>query len=334
MVELAVEASNISKVFKGNVRALDGLSIQVEAGKIFAMLGPNGSGKTTLMRILTTQFKATSGRAYVFGLDVIREGKRIREMISYVPQEMSVWTDITGYENMLVFSKIYGIPSSQRKKMIDDALEEMNLTEFANKVVKIYSGGMIRRLEIASALLIKPRLLFLDEPTIGLDPAARKAVWDKVLAFKKEVGMTVFFNTHYMDEADAYADQITIISKGKEVANGEPDALKASVGAEIITVTIACPEPGARVVGSLKGLDGVSDVVVNEGTINIHVKAADRAIPGVIEILRSNDVVINKISTNKPSLDDVFLKYAGTRLESTTSIKDIKQTRKRIGGGG
>nr|MDO8087583.1 ATP-binding cassette domain-containing protein [Candidatus Sigynarchaeum springense] len=333
MVELAVEAHDITKVFKGGVRALDGLSIQVEAGKVFAMLGPNGSGKTTLMRILTTQFKATSGTASVFGLDVVREGKEIRELISYVPQEMSVWTDITGYENLLIFSKIYGIPSSQRKKMIEDALEEMNLTEFADKIVKIYSGGMIRRLEIASALLIKPHLLFLDEPTIGLDPAARKTVWDKVLAFKKEVGMTVFFNTHYMDEADAYADQITIISKGKQVANGGPDALKASVGAETITVALACPEPGDGVVGSLKGLDGVGDIVVNEGTINIHVKAADRAIPGVIDVLRSNGVVINKISTSMPSLDDVFLKYAGTRLESTTSIKDIKQTRKRIGGG-
>ncbi|MBN2152359.1 MAG: ATP-binding cassette domain-containing protein [Candidatus Lokiarchaeota archaeon] len=229
MVELAVEARNITKVFSGTVRALDGLSIGVEAGKVFAMLGPNGSGKTTLMRILTTQIKATSGMASVFGLDVSREGKRIRETISYVPQEMSVWTDITGYENMLVFSKIYGIPSSQRKGMIDDALAEMDLAEFADKLVRIYSGGMIRRLEIASALLIKPRLLFLDEPTIGLDPSARKIVWDKVLAFKKELGTTVFFNTHYMDEADAYADQITIISKGKEVASGGPASGMPSV---------------------------------------------------------------------------------------------------------
>ncbi len=333
MVELAVEASNVTKVFGKTVRALDGLSIQVETGKVFAMLGPNGSGKTTLMRILTTQFKATSGTASVFGLDVARQGKKIRERISYVPQEMSVWTDITGYENMLIFAKIYGIPSSMRKKMIDDALEEMNLTEFANKVVKIYSGGMIRRLEIASALLIKPRLLFLDEPTIGLDPSAKKTVWDKVLAFKKEVGMTVFFNTHYMDEADSYADQITIISKGKEVVTGGPETLKASVSAETITVALACPEPAAAVVSALKGLDGVSDVVLSEGGIAIHVKVADRAIPGVIDTLRANNVAISKISTNKPSLDDVFLKYAGTKLESTTSIKDIKQTRKRIGGG-
>jgi ABC-2 type transport system ATP-binding protein len=333
MVELAVEARNLAKVFKGTVRALDGLSVSVEAGKVFALLGPNGSGKTTLMRILTTQIKATSGAASVFGLDVAREGKKIRERISYVPQEMSVWTDITGYENMLIFSKIYGIPSSLRKKMIDDALDEMNLTEFANKVVKIYSGGMIRRLEIASALLIKPRLLFLDEPTIGLDPSARKIVWEKVLAFKKEEGMTVFFNTHYMDEADSYADQITIINKGKEVASGGPDALKASVGAETVTIALACPAPGSGVVGALKKLDGVQDVVEHDVDITIHVKAADIAIPGIIDTLRSSSVAISKISTSKPSLDDVFLKYAGTKLESTTTIKDIKQTRKRIGGG-
>ncbi len=333
MVELAVETRSLAKVFQGKVHALDGLSVEVEKGKVFALLGPNGSGKTTLMRILTTQIKATSGAASVFGLDVAHEGKKIRELISYVPQEMSVWTDITGYENMLIFAKIYGIPSSKRKQMIDDALDEMNLTEFANKVVKVYSGGMIRRLEIASALLIRPRLLFLDEPTIGLDPVARKKTWEKVLAFKKEVGMTVFFNTHYMDEADAYADQITIISKGKEVASGGPNALKVSVGAETITIAIGCPMPGTGVIDALKGLEGVSDVVACEGGIAIHVKAADRAIPGVIDTLRSNSVAISKISTSKPSLDDVFLKYAGTTLESATTIKDIKQTRKRIGSG-
>ncbi len=333
MVELAVEARNLAKVFQGKVHALDGLSIEVEKGKVFALLGPNGSGKTTLMRILTTQIKATSGAASVFGLDVSREAKKIRELISYVPQEMSVWTDITGYENMLIFAKIYGIPSSRRKQMIDDALNEMNLTEFANKIVKIYSGGMIRRLEIASALLIKPRMLFLDEPTIGLDPSARKIVWEKVLAFKKEEGMTVFFNTHYMDEADTYADQITIISKGKEVISGGPDVLKASVGAETITIAYACPMPDTRVVDALKGLDGVSDAVANEDGITIHVKTADRAIPSVIDTLRSNSVSVSKISTNKPSLDDVFMKYAGTTLESATTIKDIKQTRKRIGSG-
>jgi ABC-2 type transport system ATP-binding protein len=333
MSELAVKANNLSKIFNKTVRALDGLSIEVETGKVFALLGPNGSGKTTLMRILTTQIKASSGVASVFGLDVSREGKRIRELISYVPQEMSVWTDITGYENMLIFSKIYGIPASRRKKLIDDALDEMNLTEFAHKIVKIYSGGMIRRLEIASALLIKPRLLFLDEPTIGLDPSARKTVWQKILDFKNTLGTTVFFNTHYMDEADTYSDKITIISKGKEVATGNADALKASVGAETVSITLSCPVPDMRVIEALKALEGVDDVTTQDVDIAIHVKAADLAIPGVIDVLRSNNVKVSKISTSKPSLDDVFLKYAGTKLESTTNIKDIKQTRRRIGSG-
>ncbi len=181
MPDPAVDVHDLVKVFKGGTRALDGLSITVEPGTIFALLGPNGSGKTTLMRILTTQIKATSGTAGVFGLDVVSAGKKIRNLISYVPQEMSVWTDITGYENVLIYAKIYGIPSSERKQAVERALDDMGLVEAKNRLVKTYSGGMVRRLEITSALLIKPRMIFLDEPTIGLDPSARKTVWEKVL---------------------------------------------------------------------------------------------------------------------------------------------------------
>ncbi len=333
MSEHAVEVHNLVKVFKGGTRALNGLNISVDPGNIFALLGPNGSGKTTLMRILTTQIKATSGTASVFGLDVSREGKSIRNLISYVPQEMSVWTDISGYENMLVYSKLYGISRGERQANIKDALKSMELTEAANRLVKTYSGGMIRRLEIASSLLIRPRILFLDEPTIGLDPSARVHVWEKVLSFQKEFGTTVFFNTHYMDEADMYSDQIAIINRGKEVVKGKAAALKESVGNERIHVDVGEAALDTEVISRLKAVLGVADVSHHDDDLDILTRAADEALPGVMDMLRAMNIKIRKISTSKPSLDDVFLKYAGTSMESTMSLSDIKQTRKRIGIG-
>lgn len=161
------------------MRALDGVNLKVKPGVAFALLGPNGAGKTTLIRILTTQLKPTSGEAHVFGLNVARDASKVRKLISYVPQEMSVWTDLTGYENLLIYAKIFGVPRLEREKVINEVLEAMDLTHVKDDLVRTYSGGMIRRLEIACAMLIKPRIMFLDEPTIGLDPAARKIVWEK-----------------------------------------------------------------------------------------------------------------------------------------------------------
>ncbi len=224
----AIEARQLRKVYDGRTKALDGVDLQVNPSEVFALLGPNGSGKTTLMRILTTQFRPTSGLARNFDLDVVSRGAEVRKMIGYVPQETSVWADISGFENLLIYSKIYGVPSSRRKKSIQDALSSMGLEEVATRMVKTYSGGMVRRLEIACALLVKPRILFLDEPTIGLDPSARKAVWENLTSFKKEYGTTVFFNTHYMDEADLYSDEIAIINRGKIVKSGNPSQLKES----------------------------------------------------------------------------------------------------------
>jgi ABC-type Na+ transport system ATPase subunit NatA len=169
----AIDARGLEKVYKGNVAALAGVDLDVKAGDIFALLGPNGAGKTTLMRILTTQFKPTSGEAHIFGLDVVREGGKVRKVIGYVPQETSVWSDINGYENLLIYAKIYGLPSRSRKEVIYNMLESMGLRAAAEQLVKTYSGGMIRKLEIACAMLIRPKILFLDEPTLGLDPAAR-----------------------------------------------------------------------------------------------------------------------------------------------------------------
>lgn len=329
-MKLAVDVKNIVKIYGSNVRALDGVNLKVEKGKIFALLGPNGAGKTTLMRVLTTQIKPVSGKAHIFGLDVESKSSEIRKLIGYVPQEMSVWTDISGYENLLIYSKIYRIPHNERKKAIEGVLKIMNLDKVANNLVNTYSGGMIRRLEIACTLLIKPSLLFLDEPTIGLDPSARKIVWDKLTSFKKEYGSTIFFNTHYMEEANQYSDKIAIISNGRIVKSGTSNELKESIGGEVMTLKLDNNNINKKTLEELKRLRTIKDFDVKNSEIIVVAKNAEVILPKVIDILRKKNIVINKISITKPSLDDVFLKYAGTPFESVGKTAEIRQTRSRI----
>ena len=328
-MEYAVDVRGLTKVYEGKVRALDGIDLRVEAGTVFALLGPNGAGKTTLMRILTTQLKPTSGEAYVFGLDVVRKSAEIRRLVGYVPQEVSVWTDVSGYENLLIYAKIYGVPASKRKEIIKDALKIMGLSEVADNLVKTYSGGMIRRLETACTMVIKPKIMFLDEPTIGLDPSARKAVWEELTSFKKEYGVTVFFNTHYMDEADIYADEIAIINDGKIAKRGTAEELKRSVGGEVILLS-ADNNINEDCLDKVRSLSLVNDVIADNSELSVVVKDAETALPDIMEVLRVSCVTVKKISITKPTLDDVFLKYAGTRLESGGRISEVRQVRGRI----
>ena len=329
---IAIEVKELVKVYGGKVRALDGVNLKVKAGDVFALLGPNGSGKTTLMRILTTQFKPTSGEAYIFGLDVIRRDAEVRKVISYVPQEMSVWTDISGYENLLIYAKIYGLQSRDRNKVIRDALEGMGLDTVADNLVKTYSGGMIRRLEMACAMLIRPKILFLDEPTLGLDPTARKAVWEKLTSFKKEYDTTVFFNTHYMDEADLYSDEIAIIDRGKMVKFGTADELKHSIRRDVVQFSLN-NHVDESVLKRIRDLDFVSDVIISNSELSVVVVDAETALPIVMEILRNGGISVKKISMTRPNLDDVFLKYAGGISLEGGGIREIKQIRSMSGKG-
>lgn len=326
----AIEVQGLVKVYEGKVRALDGVDLSIPAGDVFALLGPNGAGKTTLIRILTTQIRPQAGQAFIFGLDVVKREAEIRKLMSYVPQEMSVWTDITAYENLLIYAKVYGLPAGQRKRTIREALDSMGLAEAAGALVRTYSGGMIRRLEVACALLIKPRMLFLDEPTIGLDPAARKAVWEKILTFKKEIGTTVFFNTHYMDEADLYSDGIAIIDRGKIVISGTAGELKDSIRRDLIHITAAEGSLGAGIAQKLQGLGTVNDVTIDHTELAITVGDAETALPGILEALRREGVAVSRISATKPTLDDVFLKYAGTAFASGSGLTEARQARRMI----
>jgi ABC-2 type transport system ATP-binding protein len=216
--------------------AVDALTIMVEAGEVFGLLGPNGAGKTTAIKMLTTLLPPTSGSARVAGFDIARRAADVRRSIGYVPQMLSADGALTGYENLLIFAKLYDIPRAERESRVRDALAFMGLADAADKLVRDYSGGMIRRLEIAQSMLHRPRVLFLDEPTIGLDPLARQAVWEHIEQLRADYGTTIFLTTHFMDEADSLCSRVAIMHLGKVAAIGSPSDLKASLGGNGVTL--------------------------------------------------------------------------------------------------
>jgi len=225
----AIKTDELTRKF-GEMIAVDALNLRISSGKIFGLLGPNGAGKSTTIKMLTTLLEPTSGSATVAGFDIVRAPSQVRRHIGYVPQLLSADGGLTGFENLMLSAKLYGMPRTERKGRIAEALDFMGLTESGKRLVKTYSGGMIRRLELAQAMLHRPTVMFLDEPTIGLDPVARHAVWDRLEDLQQESQMTVLITTHDMDEADELCDELAILHQGKVAAVGEPDALKASVG--------------------------------------------------------------------------------------------------------
>jgi ABC-2 type transport system ATP-binding protein len=224
-----LQTQSLTKRF-GKLTAVDNLSISIDSGEMFGLVGPNGAGKTTVIKMLTTLLPPTAGNASIAGFDIVHHASQVRKIIGYVPQFLSADGALSGYENLLIFAKLYDVPRSERKFRINQALEFMGLSDVSGKLVRDYSGGMIRRLEIALSMLHRPRVLFLDEPTIGLDPVARKTVWKHMQQLRSEYGTTILLTTHYMDEADVLCDRVAIMHLGKVAAIGTPAELKASVG--------------------------------------------------------------------------------------------------------
>ncbi len=220
----------------GELTAVDSLTISVEAGEVFGLLGPNGAGKTTVLKMLTTLLPPTSGTASIGGFEIVRHASEIRRIIGYVPQLLSADGALTGFENLELFARLYDIPRSERAGRIRDALTLMDLAGVSNKLVRNYSGGMIRRLEIAQSMLHHPQILFLDEPTVGLDPTARRAVWDRIRQLRTDYGTTIFLTTHYMEEADQLCDRVAFMHLGKVTANDTPARLKATLGGDGVTL--------------------------------------------------------------------------------------------------
>lgn len=313
----AIFAEALVRHFPPDIRAVDGIDLDIPEGQIFAFLGANGSGKTTTVRMLTTLLPLTSGRASVRGLDVVKEGRRVREQIGVALQEASLDDMQTGRELLTLQARLYHLPSRGMKEQVDRLLKIVDLEDAADRKVKTYSGGMKRRLDLAAALVHQPRVIFLDEPTSGLDPISREAIWRYVVKLNKEEGVTFFLTTQYLEEADRLAHDVAIMDCGKIVAQGSPEELKASVGADVITVRVPDDEHALleRAVEAVKTVDGFEEARIVEGTVVIYVRDGKSAVAPIVLALDERSVPVEEISLARPRLDDVFLQKTGHKIE-------------------
>lgn len=299
-----VETFNLTKKF-GKITAVDSLNIGIDEGEVFGLLGPNGAGKTTIIKMLATLLEPTSGNAKVNGFDVMKKPQKVRESIGIVFQEPSSDELLTGYENMKLYAMMYGLPKDEIKRGITEALELVELTERRDDLVRTYSGGMRRRLEIGRSLIHKPKVLFLDEPTLGLDPAGREKMWDYIGRLVKELRMTVLLTTHYMEEADNLADKVGIIDQGKIVIIDTPKALKRTVGGDLVTIKTANPNTGA-----LKKLAYVKNIKQNDDQITITVENVSKNLQELLKVVGK----IESVEVRNTTLNDVFLHFTGRRI--------------------
>lgn len=330
MSEAVIKAEKLTKIFNGSTVAVDHIDFSVKAGEIFGFLGPNGAGKTTTINMLITVLKPTDGEASVLGYSTAKEANAVRNIIGVVPQDFTADEDLTGYENILLCADLYGIPRDISKKRAEELLALVELTAFQDKKVQTYSGGMRRRLELACGLINRPKVLFLDEPTLGLDVQTRAATWDYVRMLKKEFGMTLFMTTHYLEEADALCDRIAIIDHGKIVVVGAPNALKESLGGDIITLSI---KEDIDITGIITKIERVKEVRKENGMYMVKSENGEVTAPLIIETLRKAGHVVTKLSLTKPTLNEVYLQYTGRSMrdeeESGDSLDVKRLTRAR-----
>jgi ABC-2 type transport system ATP-binding protein len=319
----AIATEELRKEYKGGVVAVSGIDLEVSEGEMFAFLGPNGAGKTTTVRMLTTLLRPTSGRATVLGLDLYREQNAIRRSIGVALQEAGLDGLATGRELLELQGKLYGLGAAYAKQRAQELLELVGLTDAAGRQVKTYSGGMKRRLDLASALVHEPGVLFLDEPTEGLDPASRAAVWNEVQRLNKHLGMTVFLTTHYMEEADRLADRVAIIDRGTIVAEGTPASLKASIGADVVTVALNDGEMEvARAL--LAEMGGLKEMRPERTSLTLFVENGTQAVAQVVRMLDSAGLELGPVAVSQPSLDEVFLQATGSRLEGAHETSEVR----------
>ncbi len=311
MNEDIILAEGLTKVFNHSLTAVDHINFSVKQGEVFGFLGPNGAGKTTTINMLITVLRPTSGTAYILGSDLAKQNSEVRNSIGVVPQEYTADEDLSGMENILLCADLYGIPRSVSKKRAIELLQLVELTEFKDKRVQTYSGGMRRRLELACGLINRPKLLFLDEPTLGLDVQTRAATWNYVRKLKQEFGMTLFMTTHYLEEADALCDRIAIIDHGKIVVIGKPEDLKNSLGGDIITLSI---KQDADITEFIGKIGHVKEVKKENGSYTIKSENGEITAPLIIEALRKENYVVTKLSLTKPTLNEVYLHYTGKSM--------------------
>lgn len=313
---LAVEAKNLKKTFKtkqGNVEAVRDVSFKVNKGEIFGILGPNGAGKSTTILMLTTLLRITSGTAKINDLDVVKNDSEVRNKIGIALQDTGIDNLLTARELFYTTARLWGLSKSKSKDRTEEMLNLVGLTEAADRRVKTYSGGMKRRLDLGLSLVHKPEVLFLDEPTTGLDPGSRRVLWDEIKKLRDE-GVTIILTTQYLEEADELANRISIIDEGLVVAEGTPDELKSSIGGDVITLTFRSDDDAIKAQTIIENSD------IEDNQIRVTVENGAEKIPNLLNQLVSKDINVQSVSANKPSLDDVFLKVTGYRLEGKKTL--------------
>ena len=316
----AIQARELTKRF-GEFTVVDRVSFEVRSGELFGLLGPNGAGKTTLSRMLTTLIVPTSGEGTVAGFDIAREPERVREAIGVIPQALTSDLDLTGWENIDIYGQFYDLPRRRRRERARHLLHMVGLTERANDLVQTYSGGMRRRLEIARGLVHSPEVLFLDEPTIGLDPQSRRAVWELLEQLRSETGLTISLTTHYMDEAERLCDRIAIVDGGKIIAIGTAAELKAMVkGSDRLELEISGEDE--KIIARLRDLPGVYEVTRDpDGSIVVTADDGAHAMPRVIGAVEAAGAAVSSIKLERMSLEDVFIRFTGRRLRDEPARK-------------
>jgi ABC-2 type transport system ATP-binding protein len=327
MMQAAIEASELTKTYPGDVKALDGISFSVEEGTVFGLLGPNGAGKSTTVKILTTLARPDSGSARVAGHDVLADPAAVRRAIGVVSQAGGLDPQATGRENLRLQGQVFGRRGPRLEQRIDSLLEAFGLADAADRIARTFSGGMKRRLDVALALVHEPRILFLDEPTTGLDPEVRAEMWEEIARLRNQ-GMTVLLTTHYLEEADRLAARLAIVDRGCVVAEGTPNELKRELRGDAIHVELdGAGEEHARpeVRTALERVGGVNEVVVNGRALHARADDGARAVPAVLAALESHRVAVASVTVARPSLDDVYLRHAGRTFSAAEAETEKQQ---------
>ncbi|MGH9774757.1 MAG: ATP-binding cassette domain-containing protein [Candidatus Acidiferrales bacterium] len=311
----AIEVDHLTKQF-GDLIAVNDVSFSVSDGELFGLLGPNGAGKTTLIRMLTTLTPPTSGDARIAGHDIVSDANGVRHAIGVIPQALTSDPEMTAEENMVIHARLYGVPSAGRDRLISELLESVDLTKFRRTLVRNFSGGMRRRLEIARGLVHSPKILFLDEPTTGLDPVSRANVWEMIRRLQESAGLTILLTTHYMDEADRLCSRIAIVDHGRLVALDSPARLKDSVpGNDVVEAEFE--RAPADWLDQLKALPQAASVSRRDGVVHITSHDGPATVAGLMELARARNVSVRKVIVQSTTLDDVFLHYTGNQLRDT-----------------
>jgi ABC-2 type transport system ATP-binding protein len=313
----AIEADGLVKSYPKGVKALDGLSFSVTPGTVFGLLGPNGAGKSTAVKILTTLAKPDEGRASVAGIDVAARPDRVRRAIGAVAQGSGIDIQATGRENLRLQGHLYGMRGRGLEERVDQLLERFGLGDAANRIARGYSGGMQRRLDIAMALVHDPQVLFLDEPTTGLDPEVRADMWREIGRLSREQGKTILLTTHYLEEADQLAAQLAIVDRGKVVARGTPEELKRELRGDAVHVELGgSGEPNGTVHTALEGVGGIRDLTVEGRALRARADDGARAVPSILQALEAHGIAVVSVLVARPSLDDVYLRYTGRTFDA------------------